>query len=533
MATVSPLNAAPLLANALSVPASPLPVSTSALAPPNPALPEPSSIVTIAPGNLTNSQPTYSIPSQLTFLPPTVTWANDSSDAISEAMAGAYKTEAITNQAFFGLGNVGSALLDRLGTTDGDFSQSLQVTPADSLGALGSTAQGPQADIELTIETKSGVEVDITLHSGADGMTVSEHSSGKLSAAEQSALGNLSGAFQDAINGLTAIPPTLDLSGLTQFDPSVLASVHLQSNVTGEQPPQPIQSIDFQANSATRTVTVGGTAGTLNVNVDTAESAILGNRAQQAAAIADYLKQFDEADSRGRGDASFMAMFKDAFTQMLSGSDTSPSQSLPGTTYAPSLAEVEHAMLTGLPDFNASITDAAQSTNPMRLSEQDTFSYQVSQSTDIEGNQQGGTITQKQQSHLIASYHESLTGMPLALTSKMNSQTYDYVQINDTANSTTEIDNENGKLVKASLSQSADQSTRDSKYEMGELVSDITTPAEESQSRDLLALLRPFYDGRQVEQDSGKWQQALSSLHDMIFLQPNPADLSANSSESI
>jgi hypothetical protein len=115
----------------------------------------------------------------------------------------------------------------------------------------------------------------------------------------------------------------------------------------------------------------------------------------------------------------------------------------------------------------------------------------------------------------------------------MNSQTYDYVQINDTANSTTEIDNENGKLVKASLSQSADQSTRDSKYEMGELVSDITTPAEESQSRDLLALLRPFYDGRQVEQDSGKWQQALSSLHDMIFLQPNPADLSANSSESI
>jgi len=342
------------------------------------------------------------------------------------------------------------------------------------LGSLDPTAQGPQADIKLTVETKSGVKVTITLHSGEDGMTVSEHSSGKLSAAEQSALGNLSGAFQDAINGLSAIPPTLDLSGLTQFDPSVLASVHLQSNVTGEQ--QPIQSIDFQADSATRTVNVSGLAGTLNVSVDTADSAILGNRAQQAAAIADYLKQFDAADSRGRGDASFMAMFKDAFTQMIGGSDTS-SQPLPGTVYAPTQAEVEHAMLTGLPDFDASITDAAQSTNPIRLSEQDTFSYQVSQRTDIQGNQQGGTITQ-QQSHLIASYHMSLSGMPLALTSKMNSQTYDYVQINDTANSTTEI--ENGKLVKASLSQSADQSTRDSKYEMGELVSDITTPAEES-----------------------------------------------------
>jgi len=435
-------------------------------------------------------------------------------------MAAAYTAETVINQPFYGLGSVGSALLNRLGSTDTDFSQSMQI---GSPGSLEPTAQAPQADISLTIKTKSGVDVEITLHRDADGTTVTEHSSGKLSAAEQSALGNLSGAFQDAVNGLTAIPPTLDLSGLTQFDPSVLASVHLQSNVTGEG--QPIQSIDFQADSATRTLNVSGLAGTLNVSVDTADSAILGNRAQQAAAIADYLKQFDAADTRGRGDASFMAMFKDAFTQMIGGSDTS-SQPLPGTTYSPTLAQVEHAMLTGLPDFNASITDTPKSPNPMLLGEQDTFSYQVSQHTDVQGNQQGGTITQQQQSRLIASYHESLTGMPLALTGKMDTQTYDYVHINDAANSTTDIENENGKLVKASLAQSADQSTRVSKYEMGKLVSDITTPVEESQSRDLLALLRPFYDGRQVEQDSGKWQQALSGLHNMIFLQPNPADLS-------
>ncbi len=52
-----------------------------------------------------------------------------------------------------------------------------------------------QADIKLTVQTKTGVEVDIALHSHEDGLAVSVQSSGKLSDTERSALEKPSGRF--------------------------------------------------------------------------------------------------------------------------------------------------------------------------------------------------------------------------------------------------------------------------------------------------------------------------------------------------
>ena len=519
MTTMSTLNAASLLTSTASLNMGVSAVSASKLATQDSSVPEPSTIVTISQAGSTSSPPTYSLPGKPAVAAPIVTWASSTNDAVTMTMAGDYGSQSLTNR-FYGLG---SALLDRFKTTGSEFSQSVQVTPAGSLSTVGQTVQGVQADIKLTVKTKTGVEVDITLHSEEDGLAVSVQSSGKLSDTERSALEKLSGAFQDALNGLGAIPPTLDLNGLTQFDPSVLSSVDLQSSVTGTG--QAIRSISFHADSSARTVSVSGPAGTMKVDVDMTDSAIWGSQSQRAGAIDAYLKQFDQASSRGHGDASFTAMFKDAFTQMNSNYGVL-SQPLPGTSYAPSLGQADHAMLTGLADFSASITDTPRATNPMRLNEQDSFSYQVSQRTDIHGGAMDGTISQRQQSHLSASYHTPLSAnAPLALTSMRNSQNYSYVQIDDTADSMTNIENKNGQIINASLSQSADQSTRTSKYVSGDLVSDITTPVEASGSQDLLALLKPLLANGQAEQDSGQWQQALANIHGMILLQSDPASL--------
>jgi hypothetical protein len=51
----------------------------------------------------------------------------------------------------------------------------------------------------------------------------------------------------------------------------------------------------------------------------------------------------------------------------------------------------------------------------------------------------------------------------------------------------------------------------------GVLVSDVTTPDNTSQSKDLLSLLKPLIDDQQAKQDSVTWQQALSSVHGMIL----------------
>ncbi|MFM0001684.1 hypothetical protein PQR57_11705 [Paraburkholderia dipogonis] len=96
-----------------------------------------------------------------------------------------------------------------------------------------------------------------------------------------------------------------------------------------------------------------------------------------------------------------MSMFKDAFTQLNSDYGTS-SQQLPGTAYAPWLAQSDHAMLTGLADFTGSMTDNPVSSNPMLVNQTDTFSYQVLQSTRTEGNLLDGKISQTQRSHLQA-----------------------------------------------------------------------------------------------------------------------------------
>ncbi|CAE6820040.1 hypothetical protein R69619_06071 [Paraburkholderia nemoris] len=482
------------------------------------ATPESSTVVTISQAGATSPLPEYSASPTNESTARTLTLANNSNDSITMAMAGDVLSASLTNNKFYGLG---SALLERFKTTGGDFLQSVQIAPANPVSSIGQTVQGSQADIRLTIQTKSGVEVDITLHSQDGSLTVGVKSNGKLTDAERSALAKLSGSFQDAIDGLSAIPPRLNLSGLTQFDPSVLSSVDLQSSVPVKG--QPLQSIDFHADSAARTVSVIGPTGAMKISVDMSNSAIWGNQAQRTGAINQYLSQFDKTSSRGHGDASLMTMFKDAFTQMNSDYGV-PSQQIPGTTYATSLGDADHAMLTGLADFNASITQAPTEANPMRLNEQDTFSYQVSQHTNIKGSELYGTISQNQRSHLAASYHMSLSaGAPLALTSMRSSQNYYYMQINDAAASTTYIASRNGELTDASLNQTADQSTRQSKYVMGRLVSDTIAPFETSRSKDLLALLKPFLesDKPKSQGDIYLWQQTLSDVHNLVLPQPD------------
>jgi hypothetical protein len=55
-----------------------------------------------------------------------------------------------------------------------------------------------------------------------------------LTADELKAVGQLGSAFQASVDGLTAVPPKLDLSQLTQFDSKVLASVDLNAKVTSQ-----------------------------------------------------------------------------------------------------------------------------------------------------------------------------------------------------------------------------------------------------------------------------------------------------------
>ncbi len=461
-------------------------------------------------------------------------WETKASDPLSYLMAYNYAFQAPTDR-FAGLG---AAMLDQFKGDGADFSQTVQTVQQASAAAQATPYGGVGAvqqpslhgvgvnQITLSITTKSGVKVSLSLDSQENGLAIQMKSSGPLSDNERSALTKLSKGFQDAIDGIASSPPKIDLDGLTQFDPNVLASVDLHSSMqtgTSEN-----QSLNFHADAAKRTVGLSGLGGEANISVDLTKPASWGSQTQQAKATVNYLKQFDQAATRGHADPTLMGMFKDAFTEMNSnyGPVLPPRMgALPSIT----LEDQDHSMLTGLADFSASVMQAKTFPNPMRPGEKDSFSYQASQSTEIKGPDQANrTISQTQQSSLQASYHQSnIPDVPLVLTEAAASQNYSYYTINDTATSTMDMAYKKGILVKASLSQSSSQSTRVQKYEMGHLKDDTTTPEQASLTQDLVKTLMPDTKSDDTRTPLERYQrkQMLSSTNDMVFLQADAVHL--------
>lgn len=480
-----------------------------------PAAAQPTASTTVTLGQSAAS-PTYSI----TPVTPTPVWEHASNDLISMRMAGNMSGSTLAAR----FGGLGAALLDQVKADGASFSQSImQLAPGQSADAVSSAdLHAPAAnEIALTVTTRSGATVNIKLGSNGDRLSVQMSvKDGQLTDAERDALGKLSESFQKSIDGLTQTPPRLDLSGLTQYDATALSSVRLQANLSLGN--NQTQTLDFQADDKHRSVTAAGPAGTVDLSVDMTKAVTFGTPAQQAKAVSKYLQQFDDARTRGQGDASLMSMFKDAFSALHSQYNTTTTQQSRFT-----LSNGDRGLLTGLADFSASVTQTPQSVNPKRSDEVDAFAYQVSQTTQLQGRGQADRgVTQTQQSSLDASYHRALTpDIPLNLTESKYSQNYYYEQIHDKASSQTEFAYRKGQLVKATVTQTAEQSQQTQKYVMGQLEQDYTTPTSKSRTIDILAMVKAAERNSQTGlRDKGEERdRIMASMNDKIFLEPNAA----------
>ncbi|WP_332854579.1 hypothetical protein [Duganella sp. S19_KUP01_CR8] len=448
-------------------------------------------------------------------------WERNNKDAVSALVARNYSYLPAASR----FKNLGAALLERFKTDSSDFSQSVQQSSQDAstdtydallyaqlppLHRVGDDQAG------LTITTKSGVKVTLALDSSDNGVAVQVQSSGKLSDDERAALAGLSAAFQQAIDGLAAVPPKIDLSGLTGFDASVLSSVDLRSQIKLNE--TDTQRLEFHADAKQRSVRFSGPIGEAKISVDLSQPAAWGSKEQQAKALVNYLHQFDQATWRGQGDAELAGVFKDAFSEMHSNYGPQPA----APQQRVKLEDQDHAILTGLADFSASITQTETSPNPLRPGEHDSFDYQASQSTSVQGrNQLDRSVAQQQQSQLKASYHapSKVDGI-LALTLDRASQNYNYVLVDDNASSNAALAHEDGALSKATLEQTASRSTRTIKYLLDKQIEDLTVPSSAAHTRDLLDMLAP-----KKKLDEDERRTTLDAANQMIFLQPEPGAL--------
>lgn len=481
----------------------------------------PSSIVALSPESVNDSKPAA-------LVKPPMVWESATRNKVSDAM-----TKSFSSYAFGGrFSGLGAAMLGQAKLGNYNFSQAMRQPPpsttpnvyAASGIAPGSLHGNGEDRVSLSITTRSGVEVKLSLDSQGDGLAVSMTTSGDLSDAEASALGDLAKGFQEAIDGMGRDTPKIKLEGLMQFDQQQLASVKLHAEVKVRGEPESIQTLDFQADGAERKVSFSGVAGSLDLKVDASALNTLGSKEKQAKALGSYMKQFDQAASRGHGDAGLVAMLKDSFTALHSNTAAPQVATESPETSRWRLAAEDKSILTGLADFSASVSQAVKFSNPMRSAEKDGFNYEVSQKTSQAGaSHDARSLRQQQQSKLSASFHETLVpGVPLRLTAATESQNYTYHQIEDTASSDAQVAYKDGKMVKASLRQEANQSERVMKYFLGKLESDKTTPGNYSVLRDLLPVLGPYKTdelGVTPEKKEEQRQQAMLTLSDDVLLQ--------------
>jgi len=447
----------------------------------------------------------------------------------THSTAAAIMAHNIGNQPLAGrLQGLGGELLRQVAYDGKDFSQTVTTVPAtaqnstyDLLVTPNQVSQHGKGDnqFSLTLTTAGGTKVSLSLDASDKSIAIEAHSDGSLSEADRKALGKLADAFQKAIDGLSNDNPRIDLSALVQYDGNAFSAVDLTGQVKladGET-----QSLEFHATSTSRAISFNGPAGVGHVSVDLSQPAAWGNDKQHAKALDHYLQQIGQAGVRGQANASSLDLFKDAFKQVNSDYGTPPAPA----QQAIQLSDQDRVLTTGLADFDASFTQAETAPNPARGSEKDSFSYQVSQTTQIGGHSQlDRSISQQQQSHLQARYHAPVSAdAKLALDLNPASQNYKYITIDDSASSNASIAYDDGKLKSASLDQQASQKSRELKYVFGKLVSDQTTPNARQFSVDLTPLLAPQRLETELptlaETQRG---QLLATLGDRILLQASP-----------
>ncbi len=436
-------------------------------------------------------------------------WKNAVQDPVSVLMGKHFMANTLSDR-FSGLG---AALLDGFNKGSGNYSQSVKVQAGHSTNS----SSGLRAEVTLQIKTNSGTLVTLDIDSQADGMNINVSSDSKLSDEERAAIAGLADGFQSALDGLSQVPPRLNLAGLAGYDTHQLKSVDLQldSHMGTAIPTSAKVHLDRQ----TSAVNVSMPQGKMALSVNNSNiTGIQGSAGQRAAAVANMLKQLDEAASRGHGDPALVNLFKDAFTT-LNGKAGVTNLNLP-------LDDREHAMLTGLSDFSGSITDTPVRPNPLHLDEVDKFEWSASQSTSLKGNTLADhTLSQTQKMHLTAAWHRPLVpGTQLKLTTDPKTQNYYFDQVNDDAQSQADLAMQNGQMVSAKLAQSADQNLHEIKVVKDKVMADKTTPLHNARTLDLLGLLQ--HTPLTMSADEGDVDQNLIKVHGLVLLSANPRDLS-------
>jgi hypothetical protein len=472
-------------------------------------------------------------------------WEQASDNAIGQVMG--RNTTGVSAQSR--LAGLGAALLEHVSSNASNYRQSvvnvgapesaqkIQATAANSLLEFQSA---PSARVELNIQTKSGASVRLAIVDQSEssvtgtGISVEVIVDGELSPAEKAALKSLANGFEKAVQGLAGDATQTDLEGLSKFDSNVISKLELKATIYGRDAlgmRYEKLAASFKADVNTRAIQLKRPDGEVKMTTDLRQPAQWGSSEQKAYAVGQYLKHMDQAAQRGHASRDLVDMFKSTFMAMnasygsqeagLKVNDANATGPVNLNGDAATWSEEDKSLLTGLADFDATLSATPRASNPRKTMEQDTFQYSINQSTTISGSSQSNrAITQTQTAQLEAAYHQSLfsSGPPL-LDDKSASQNYYFHQIEDSSSTAVHLAYEKNAPTSATLAQSSSQSQHVQKYEYAKLTDDRVTPPEvHLKQTDLMPLLKQLKDQQAARKmtDEEK-QQVLKTWNAMVF----------------
>ncbi|MDB6063353.1 MAG: hypothetical protein JWM78_3456 [Verrucomicrobiaceae bacterium] len=428
-------------------------------------------------------------------------WSSPPSDDVSRAMANNLTTHASLGTLSSLLNGLGSKLINGFLKTQSNFEQTVVAYRYGARGASAldattnasaiKSAKNLSNNISLKIHTASGKDVEIAITFGGDGQSIQDslsveiHSSAKLTAAEQAAIAKLSKGFDAALQGIGGDAPTVDVSGLVDFDTTVLSGVDLSVRATSAT--NGLQALDFHADATRRSLTMQSAAGRVGVAVDLSAPATWGSRAQQQSAVQNYLNQFDAANKRAHAGLVLLEQFKDAFAQL--NSDYPSANQTKGTLPVLSLSDKDRSVLSGLGDFQASMRGDFYNGSPTHvITEAGHIDYQISQHTKTNGEFKSRdlSVAQTQSAKLIASFAKSRSGAML----DPKAGNYDIYRINDENTATTAFEYSNGELKNAFVKTLTNQSEHYEKLLNHKIVEQKETPYKNFTVRDITEILR-------------------------------------------
>lgn len=446
-------------------PASLVAVRTATLARPSPVLPRiegsrPQSSTQVTLDGPAVAKVVYAKPKSVEepqFMP-TRTWASPQQDVISTLMARNGSAGSLADR----WGGLGGALLLRFAATPSDYRQTMVddsaphaagVAVVDRTSALDTQALNGAPDetakVSLKIQTRSGqtvaLKIAVSDHEGRSSLQVEIGSSGPLSSTELEALAQLAEGLDKVLDGLGQSDALkLDLAKLMDYDSSALSSVDL--TVTNPKPSQALSTFALHLGVDRKTLALAGEAGEIALNLDMNTPVGRVNAQQRQSAVQQHLQQFDAAAQRSHADATLVALFKNAFTQLHA---QPPSQAASrAEVLSPALERQVQPLLSGLVDFEGSFSGDFERTNPSgAVTEVGRADYQLSQKTRV--RQIGGTgdmliaqtQSEKLDAHSMASRHGGMLDT--------RTGNYDLNKIQDRNTITTLIETAKGVLTRA------------------------------------------------------------------------------------